>query len=116
MGFSVDKHLKLDKPLGTIYLSTEPCPIEAVDTTPSETTRANEFVIETAKTGKMTAVVTVMSMFSKKTCKLRSTNRRNKKPSCHKAEIANFLEENFHRPSNLSQKLRKGRIPKEISV
>jgi hypothetical protein len=27
-GFSVDKRLKLDKPLGTIYLSAEPCPLK----------------------------------------------------------------------------------------
>jgi hypothetical protein len=66
MGFSVDKRLKIDKPLCTIYLSTEPCPIKVVDTAPSETTRANEIAIKTAKTSKVTAVVAVMSIFSEK--------------------------------------------------
>jgi hypothetical protein len=51
------KRLKLDNPLGTIYLSTEPHPIKVADTAPSETTRADEVAIETAKTGKVTAVV-----------------------------------------------------------
>jgi hypothetical protein len=64
MGFSVNKRLILDKPLGTIYSSTEPRPIKVTNTAPSETTRADEIVIQTAKTGKVTAVVTVMSIFS----------------------------------------------------
>ncbi len=55
MGFSVDKHLKIDKPLGTIYLSTEPHPIKVTNTAPSETMRTDEIAIETAKTGKVTA-------------------------------------------------------------
>ena len=66
MGFSVDKHLKLDKPLGTIYSSTEPRPIKVANTAPSEFTRADEVAIGTAKTSKVTAVVTVMSIFSEK--------------------------------------------------
>jgi hypothetical protein len=66
MGFSVDKRLKLDKPLGTIYLSTEPSPIKVTNTAPSETMMADEIAIETAITGKVTAVVVVMSIFSKK--------------------------------------------------
>jgi hypothetical protein len=50
MGFSVDKHLKLDKPaLGTIYLSTEPPPIKVANTAPSETTRADEIAIKMQK-------------------------------------------------------------------
>ncbi len=102
--FSVDKRLKLDKPLGTINLSIEPHPIKFVDTAPSETTRANEIAIETAKTGKVTAVVTVMSIFSKKRYKSRSTNIGDEKPSRLKAESANFLEENSHGLRNLSQK------------
>ncbi len=63
-GFSVDKHLKLDKPLGTIYLSTKPHPIKVANTASSETTRADEVAIITAKTGKVTAVVAVISIFS----------------------------------------------------
>jgi hypothetical protein len=92
MGFNVDKHLKIDEPLGTIYLSHKPRPIKVVDTVPSETARANEIVIETAKTGKVTAVVAVMSIVSEKRCKLRSANCRNEKSSCQKVERAHFPE------------------------
>jgi hypothetical protein len=56
----------LDKPVGTIYSSTEPHPIKIANTAPNETTRADELTIETAKTGKVTAVVVVMSIFRKK--------------------------------------------------
>jgi hypothetical protein len=66
MGFSVDKCLKIDKPLCTIYSSTESHPIKVINTAPSETTRANEIAIKTAKTVKVTAVVAVMSVFCEK--------------------------------------------------
>jgi hypothetical protein len=49
---------------------------------------------ETPKTGKVTAVVAVMSIFKRKRCKLRSANLGNEKPSRQKAEGANFPEEN----------------------
>jgi hypothetical protein len=42
------------------------------------------------QTGKVTAVVAVMSIFSRKRCKLQSANLGNEKPSCQKAETANF--------------------------
>jgi hypothetical protein len=77
--------------------------------------RANEIAIETAKTGKVNAVVAVMSIFKEKRCKLRSTNCRNKKPSRHKAESTNFLEEDSRGPRNLSQRSRKGRIPNKLA-
>jgi hypothetical protein len=66
-------------------LSTEPRAIKVANTAPSETTRADEIAIETAKTGKVTAVVAVMSIFSKKRCKLQNANLGNEKPSCQKA-------------------------------
>jgi hypothetical protein len=62
----VDKHIKIDKPLGTIYLSHTPCLIKVANTASSETTRANEILVKTAKTGKVTAVVVIMSIFSEK--------------------------------------------------
>ncbi len=68
MGFSVDKHLKMDKLFGTVYSSTEPHPIKVAATAPSDNTRADEIAIETAKAGKVTAVVAVMSMFCIKRC------------------------------------------------
>ncbi len=91
----IDKRLKIDKPLGTIYSSHKPCPIKFVDTALSETTKADEIASKTAKTGKVTAVVMVMSIFSRKRCKLRSTNLGNEKSSCQKAERASIPEENF---------------------
>jgi hypothetical protein len=63
LGSSVDKRLKIDKPLGAVYLSTEPRPIKVADLAPSETLRADEIRIETATTGKVNAVVAVMSIF-----------------------------------------------------
>ncbi len=77
--------------------------------------RADEIVIQTAKTGKVNAIVMVMSIFSRKRCKLQSANLGNKKPSCQKAERANFLEENTYGSRNLSQKSSKGRIPKKLA-
>ncbi len=52
-----------DKPLGSVYLSTEACPIKVVDTAPRNNIRADEIAIETAKTGKVTEVVAVISIF-----------------------------------------------------
>jgi hypothetical protein len=40
--FSVDKHLKLDKPLGPIYMSTDSLPIKVINSAHSNTTRADE--------------------------------------------------------------------------
>jgi hypothetical protein len=96
-------------------LSTGPHQIKVDNTAPSETTRADEVAIETAKTGKVTAMVAVMSIFSEKRCKLWSTNHGNEKPSCQKAESTNFPEENSCGPRSLSQISRKGRIPKKVA-
>jgi hypothetical protein len=115
MGLDVDKRLKIDKSLGTIYSSYKPHPIRVVDTAPSETTKADEIASETSKTGKVTAVVTVMSIFKKKRCELQSANLGNKKPSCQKAERANFPEKNNRGLRSPSQKSRKGRIPKKLA-
>ncbi len=60
--FSLDKRLKLVKLLGTVYITTEACSIKVVKTAPSKTIRADNIAIETAKTSKVTAVVTVMSI------------------------------------------------------
>jgi hypothetical protein len=106
MGFSVDKHLKIDEPLGTIYLSTEPHLIKVAATAPIDNMRTNEIAIETARTGKVTAVVTVMSIFCKKSCNLQNAKSEDKKLSCQKAERANFPEENSCGLTELSPKKR----------
>jgi hypothetical protein len=89
--------------------------MKVVDTALSETTKADEIASKTAKTGKVTAVVTVMSIFKKKRCELRSVNLGNERPSCQKAERANFPEENTRGSRSLSQKSRKGRITKKLA-
>jgi hypothetical protein len=76
--------------------------------------KANEIASKTAKTGKVTVVVAAMSIFKKKRCKLQSASLRNERPSCQKAERANFPEENTRGSRSLSQKSRKGRIPKKL--
>ncbi len=115
MELDVDKHLKIDKPLGPIYSSHKPHPIKVVNTALSETTKADEIASKTAKTRKVTAVVAVMSIFKKKRCRLRSSSLGNERPSHQKVERANFLEENTRGSRSLSQKLRKGRIPKKLA-
>jgi hypothetical protein len=96
-------------------LSHKPRLIKVLYTALSETTKADEIASETAKTGKVTAVVAVMSIFSRKRCKLRSANLRNKKPSCQKAKRANFLEEKTCGSRSLSHKSRKGLILKKLA-
>jgi hypothetical protein len=112
---SVDKRLKIDQPLEPIYLSHKPRPIKVVDTALSIAMKADEIVKETAETRKVTAVVAVMSIFKRKTCKLRSASLRNERPSHQKAERADFLQENTRGLRNLSQKSRKGWIPKKLA-
>ncbi len=96
-------------------MSHKPRPIKVVDTALSEATKADEIAKETAETGKVTAVVTVMSIFKRKRCKLRSASLGNERPSCQKAERANFLQKNTHGLQNLSHKSRKGWIPKKLA-
>ncbi len=47
-------------------MSTEPRLIRVANTAPRESTRADEIAIKTAKTGKVTAVVAVVSFLVKK--------------------------------------------------
>jgi hypothetical protein len=115
MELYVDKRLKTDKPLEPIYLSHKPCPIKVIDTAPSKTMKADEIASKTAKTGKVTVLVAVMSIFKRKRCKLRSANLRNERPSHQKVERANFPEENTRGSRSPSQKSRKGRIPKKLA-
>ncbi len=65
-GSDVDKHLKIDEPSGIIHSSHKPCLIKVANTALSETTKADEIAIETAKIGKVTAVVGAIRIFSRK--------------------------------------------------
>jgi hypothetical protein len=69
--------------------------MKVVYTAPSNNMRADKVATETAKTGKVTAVVAVMSIFCRMRCKLRSTNPENEKPSCHKREKCQFIGGKF---------------------
>jgi hypothetical protein len=113
MGFSVDKRLKLDKPLGTTNSSTMPRSIKVAATAPSETTRADEIAIETAKTGKVTAVVAVM-IFSKK-----DANRVALIPGMRsllaKRQKVPIYRKKSRGPRNLSLKTRQGQLPKKLA-
>ncbi len=95
-------------------MSHKPRPIKVINTALSETTKADEIASKTANTRKVTAVVMVMSIFSRKRCKLRSANLGTERPSCQKAERADVLEENSRGSRSLSQKLRKGQMPKKL--
>ncbi len=63
----------------------------------------------------MTAVVTVMSIFKKKRCKLQRADLGNERPSRQKVERADFLEKNTSGSRSPSQKLKKGQIPKKLA-
>jgi hypothetical protein len=96
-------------------MSTEAQPIKVVKTAPSKNMRADEIAIETAKTGKVTTVVAVMSIFYMKKFKSQSANPGNEKPSCQKAESADLFEGNSHKSRNFSQKTRKGWLSKKLA-
>ncbi len=94
-------------------MSHKPRPIKVVDTALSETTKVDEIASKTAKTGKVTAVVAVMSIFKKKDANCGALVLEMRGLLAKKAERANFLEENTRGLRSLSQKSRKGRIPKK---
>jgi hypothetical protein len=71
---------------------------------------SEEIAIETAKTGKVTAVFAVISILREKGASCGALISKNEKPSCQKAERADFPEENTRGSRSLSQKSRKGWI------
>ncbi len=115
-GLDVDKHLKIDEPLGTIYSSHKPHPIKVADTALSQTMKADEIASKTTKTGKVTAVVAVMSIFSRKRCRLQSTNLRNEKPSCQNGRKSSFSTGKYLRIEKPFSKIKTRLDTKEISV
>ena len=69
----VDKRLKLDKPFMSDLQSTQPRPIKVTDSI-SNSKRADAKALENAKTGKVTAVVTVMHLHGNTTNRSISDN------------------------------------------
>ncbi len=96
-------------------MSHKPHPSKVLNRALSETTKADQIAIKTANSGNVTAVVAVMSIFSRKRCKLRSANLGNERPSCQKAERANIPEENTRGSRSFPQKSRKGQIPMKLA-
>ncbi len=64
-GSLVDKHLKLEQPLGIDLISTDTRPIKATKLA-LDVIRANEIAIENSKTSKVTAVVAILKVFGDK--------------------------------------------------
>ena len=91
--FRVDKRLKLDKPTGHNYMSSETRPIK-VTNLDSDNIRANEIAIENLKTG-VTAVVAVIYLSKDKLCNSRSAKRKplanDRQESASKSEKSNRL-------------------------
>jgi hypothetical protein len=75
--YMVNKHLKLDKPLGFNLMSTEPRPIK-VTRTAAKTIRGEEKAIENAKIGKVSAVVAVMYLDGESKVNLQNANSQKK--------------------------------------
>ncbi len=69
----VDKGIKLDKPFTSDLQSTQPRPIKVTDSV-SHSERADIKALENAKTGKVTAVVTVMHLYGNTTSRSISDN------------------------------------------
>jgi hypothetical protein len=88
MELVVDKHLKLDKPFMSDLQSTQPRPIKVTDSV-SNSDRANVKALENAKTGTVTAVVTVMHLYGN--AKSRSIND-NAKISAKKTKLESKLK------------------------
>jgi hypothetical protein len=67
MGLGRDKHLKLDEPIGQNLMSTTAHPIKVTTTAcpDPEGFRDTEITKVFSKTGKVTAVVAVMTIFNK---------------------------------------------------
>ena len=72
MGLQVDKHLKLEQPMGIDLKSTDTRLIKATKLA-VDSIRANKIAIENSKTGKVTAVVAILKVFGDK------SNSRNSK-------------------------------------
>jgi hypothetical protein len=97
-------------------LSHKPRLIKVVNTAPSVATKADEIAKEIAETGKVTAVVAVMSILKRRRCELRSASLGNERPSRQKAERANFLQEKYPRIAKTFSKIEKRLDTEEISI
>jgi hypothetical protein len=65
MGLQVDKHLKLEQPMGIDLKSIDTCLSKATKLA-LDVIRANEITIENSKTGKATALVAILKVFRDK--------------------------------------------------
>jgi hypothetical protein len=96
-------------------MSHKPCPIKVVDTALSKAMKADGIAKETAETRKVTAVVMVMNTFKRKRCKLQSSSLKNERPSCQRAERAEFCKK-ISADCKTFSKFKKRLDTKEISI
>jgi hypothetical protein len=73
LGIHINKYLKLHKPIGINLISTDTHPIKNTKIA-LDITKANEITIGNSKTGKVSAVVVITSIFGKKYGNSRSPN------------------------------------------
>jgi hypothetical protein len=78
-------------------MSHKPHPIKVINIALSKATKADEIAKETTVTGKVTVVVTVMSIFKRKRCKLQNASLGNEKPSCQKGRKSQILAGKYPR-------------------
>jgi hypothetical protein len=76
MELVVDKHLKLDEPFLSDLQPTQPHPIKVTDPV-LNSNRADKKALENTKTGKATAVVTVMHIYGDTKSNLPKTSSKN---------------------------------------
>jgi len=104
MSGPVDKRLKLDQPPGIYLKSTDTRPIKATKLAP-DTIRANEIVIESFKTGKVTAVVAILKVFGDNTRNSRNANpgKLLNKPNKRLNSKKKHLNRALKRPNELNE-------------
>jgi hypothetical protein len=97
MSGPVDKRLKLELPSGIHLKSTDTRPIKATKLA-LDTIRANEIAIENSKTGKVTAVVAILTVFGDNVRNSRSANpgkllnKPNNRPNLKKKHLNRSLK------------------------
>ena len=95
MGFRVDKCLKLDKPMGHNYMSSETRPIK-VTNLDSDKIRDIKIASENSKTGKVTAVVAVIYLFKDKDKLCNSRSAKRELLAKDRQKLANKSEKSKH--------------------
>ncbi len=97
-------------------MSHKPRPIKVVERALSVAMKADEIAKETAETGKVTAVVAVMSIFKKKKMQIAERYSRKSKAFSPKSGKSQFFAGNFPRIVKPFSKNEKRSDTKEMSA